>query len=62
LDGSGAIAADSYCTTQLGTEKHPSFSAQKSRAKPPGQGLLCKQFTVISENMPPQKNVFPAGF
>mmetsp|Transcript_7879 Transcript_7879/g.14156 ORF Transcript_7879/g.14156 Transcript_7879/m.14156 type:complete len:269 (-) Transcript_7879:250-1056(-) len=57
-----AIVADSYSTAQLGTEKHPSCSAQKLDAKPPGQGLLCKQFSAISANMAPQKKLFPSGF
>lgn len=45
-----AIVADSYSTVQLGTEKHPSLSAQNLDAKPPGHGLLSKHFPLISVN------------
>jgi len=57
-DGGGrllAILADSYFVVQLGTRKHPSLSSQTEDAKPPGQGLLCKHFLAVSENMKPQK-------
>lgn len=50
-----SAVTDSYSAVQLGAEKHPSCSAQKSEAMLLGHGLLVRHCSFTSSKATPQK-------